>query len=471
MREIGSCKAYEKNREIILQPSHWPVCGFRQFEKTPNEGFQPPHKNIHMSKAFTGKVVHLTAGNLFSGAGKGVVNLHLALLESGVDSWIISSHRPYNPAIPNVDWLLKSLTDRLIFSVRQRLQNHLTRTVYLKRVKLYSFAPFGLPVASNNKVKAADVINLHWINGGMVSLRGIKGIGKLNKPVVWTLRDMWPFTGGCHYSLDCRNFESGCGGCPLLESKRTRDLSYRHFQKKKEALASVDRLYPVAISPWIKEEAEKSKMFGNRPIEMIWNGVDIGEFPIKDKAESKKTLKIPINKKVILIGATDPSHSYKGGALIVPFLKQLKAKFQGKAYSECPLVAFFGRNTEDYLNYYTDVLEFGFVKDYELLNTIYSSADVFLMPSVQEAFGKTVVESLASGTPVVCFEGTGPGSLIEHKVTGYLACLNSVSSLLDGVVYCFSKGDVKGHCCREASYGYSHLSSGQKYLKLYDKIH
>lgn len=423
-----------------------------------------------MVEHFSGKVVHLTAGNLLSGAGKGVVNLHLALLQNGVNSWIVSSHRPYDPALPNVDYLLKNFHGRLFFSVRQRLQNSLTRTRCLRRPKFYTFAPFGLPVAKSRRVKSADIINFHWINGGMVSLGGIKEISKLNKPVVWTLRDMWPFTGGCHCSLDCRNFETGCGKCPLLESKRTKDRSYRHFQKKKEALASVNRLYPVAISPWLKEEAENSKMFGEKPIQMIWNGVNVDQFQLRNKVESRSRLKIQTDRKVVLIGAINPSQPYKGGYLIGPFLQQLKEIFDGKKHSEWPLIAFFGKNTSKYSVYYPDIIEFGFIKDYDLLNTLYSSADVFLMPSVQDAFGKTVVESLASGTPVVCFEGTGPGSLIEHKKTGYVARRNCTRSLLDGVVYYLTKGGVNGKVCREASYQFSHLRSGKEYLNLYNGI-
>lgn len=307
----------------------------------------------------------------------------------------------------------------------------------LKRYKQRSGATLSvqwLPEKVADKVAQInpDVINLHWINSGFLK---VDTIARFNKPVFWSLHDMWPFTGGCHYDQACNRYTATCGSCPQLGSDQAKDLSYKTWQRKSKAWKDVD-LTVVALSNWLGECAAKSSLFANRPIEVIPNGLDADTYKPIDRAIARQLLGLPAHKRLVLFGALNATDDQrKGFHLLQPALKnlahtdwkdQIEVVIFGASKPETPSASEeFGLKTH-YL---------GTLNDDISLALAYSAADVFVLPSIQENLANTVMEALACGTPCIAFDIGGMPDMIEHERNGYLAKPYEVDDLAQGLVW------------------------------------
>ncbi|MFM2484516.1 glycosyltransferase family 4 protein [Celerinatantimonas yamalensis] len=365
-------------------------------------------------------VLHIVSGDLSGGAARGAYWLHQALKELGVKSHILNtSSKDLNDnsvcSISNTKWkrvksILRSFLDRILLSF------------YRKRSgTIFSCGVVGFDITKTDMYKNADIIQLHWVNDGFLNAKILQ---KINKPIVWTLRDMWPITGGCHYSLDCELYTTGCGACPQLASSFPFDLSYFLYRRKLKYFPNT--VHVVGISKWMTDVAKKSKIFSGCTYETISNNVNCSYFKFLDKEKSRHLLGINTSKKIVLCGATNINDFYKGFSFFLESLKYLNA--------DDVFLCFFGKIDQDIIKKTGfEFHEFGYLHDNIALNIVYSIADVFVAPSIQEAFGKTLVESMSSGTPVVCFDATGPIDIVDHKVNGYKAKAFSSEDLACGI--------------------------------------
>jgi len=264
------------------------------------------------------KILHLAAGQIPDGGGatKGAYWLHEAQRKIGIDSTILingSNNSDDNSVMSmrntNFDKFKTSFIDKI---------GNLPVFLYPKRKKFHFDTGFtGINFLNLIKYKQADIIHLHWING----LVSIKIINKINKPVVWTMRDMWPITGGCHYPMDCNNYKTGCGYCPQLQSNNNFDLSKIILNYKKKFLKKNIKL--VGVSEWISNEARKSYLFKDFDIRTIKNNINTNQFFPINKIVARQKLKIVTKKKVILTGAIRPEDYYKGFHKLSEILKKL----------------------------------------------------------------------------------------------------------------------------------------------------
>lgn len=371
------------------------------------------------------RVVHVVAGDLDGGAARGALWLHQALLRKGVNSTLIFSGTS-KVVVPNAKSLAEGLWARAKFRGFELL-NRLAVSFYPRRQgRIFSSNAFGMDLSRRREVVDADVINLHWVSS-FVRLSSLK---RLKKPIVWTMRDMWPFTGGCHYAMECERFKTGCGKCPNLGSRTPVDLSLINSRGKQQAYGG--NMSFVAISPWIREIATESRVIGrDHHIEMIPNGIDTSEFRPIAKATAREILGLPVSGRLVLAGAQNVRDFYKGFDLLVPAINHLETdEFSVVLFGkEGASLSFEGRR----------IFDLGFLADSYSLRLAYSAADVFVAPSKMEAFGKTIAESLACGTPVVSFNSGGPSSILRHKVDGYLAEPFSSSDLSAGIAYCLNE--------------------------------
>lgn len=407
------------------------------------------------------KILHFTSGALNGGAARGAYVLHQRLRMLGVDSMFVSSGRnnPDEEGLLNLnDSFLKSLKFSFLSG-----RGGLAKALYFRRSpSLFSGGMGGIDLTQLKEYRDADIIHLHWITG-MVSLKSIK---KIDKPLVWTLRDMWPFTGGCHYSMDCDRYKKSCGGCPQLGSNREEDLSRTNFDKKKNLLPADIR--PIGISKWITACANQSPIFEGVGVETIYNNIDIEVFFPDDKVSLREKLAIPRGSKVILIGANSVKDFYKGFDLFSKALDYLPAQ-------DTIIVAFGRTPISLHEAKGIRVLNLGFVNSDERLREIYSAADVFVAPSRMDAFGKTVAEALACGTPVVCFDTCGPSEIVVHKVTGYKASAFDSVDLAKGISWVLEQNQEVSARMRSASINRvrKHFNSeiiAKQYLGLYREM-
>jgi glycosyltransferase involved in cell wall biosynthesis len=383
------------------------------------------------------KVLHIIAGSLDGGAAKGAMLLHKALLKKGVMSQVLT-----NAEVPETSKEIETTRKGPLGTFKSRLFRVIDQAPKLiyrsKNQDIFSTGLVGFDLWKFESFKSADIIHLHWINTGLVSMRHLP---KFGKPTIWTLRDMWPMTGGCHYALECEHYQSQCGRCPQLESNLDCDLSRLVFNNKKKYFPPTMEL--VATSNWISQCASQSALLRGHKISTIHNGIDTNQFSPVPKAHAKAELGIPESTKVLLFGAQYIDDKYKGFDLLLRAVPRL----------QCPniLILLFGRFTHSE----PGKMDFphkcvGFVRAVDQLRLLYAAADVYAAPSIAEAFGKTTVEAQACGTPVVCFDDYGQKDIVEHMRSGYRAKKLDIADLAFGIDWVIENEDRHKTLCLEA---------------------
>lgn len=302
----------------------------------------------------------------------------------------------------------------------------------LSRVKAKSnFSLQWIPdnISSQIKQISPDIINLHWINNGFIQ---VESLAKLKKPIVWTMHDMWAFTGGCHYSQDCDHYQNNCGSCPQLPSHKNKDLSSWVWRRKARAWQSLN-LTLVSPSNWLADCAKTSSLFASHRIEVIPNGIDTSVYRPLDKGFAREALGLPRDKRLILFGALSAtSDSRKGFHLLQPALKNLKKSLHGE---NLELVIFGASQPEKALDLAFKAHYLGVLKDDISLALAYSAADVFVLPSTQDNLPNTILEALSCGLPCVAFNIGGAPDMVKHLQNGFLADAYSCEQLAEGIHY------------------------------------
>lgn len=408
------------------------------------------------------KVLHIVAGDLNQGAARGAYWLHMGLISNGINSTMLNNGKLVGEQYENVININEfSYVAQKINFLRSRLDIYIKKFYKNSRKEIFSTGLFGFNFTRLNAYKEADLIHLHWINGGLVNL---EVLNEIKKPIVWTIRDMWPFTGGCHYSLDCKRYLSSCGNCFYLNSNKEKDLSTYLFNRKKQIIKNKS-IEIVGISNWISNEAKRSNLLGDENISTIFNNIDTDIFKPYEKKEIRRELKIETNKSIILVGAINSKNTWKG----FRFLKDALNRLDRNKY----VVLTFGKiNLKDFNEIDLQITNLGFINDDVLLAKIYSLSDVYVTTAIQEAFGKTVVESMACKTPVVCFDNSGPSDLVAHKKEGYLAKAFSPIDLAEGIQWIVNNPNYKVICDnsrKKALENFDYRVTSKKYIELYKR--
>lgn len=328
---------------------------------------------------------------------------------------------------------------------------------------VFSLQYCGLDISKEKCVQEADIIHLHWICAGYLRPEDIAKLLKLNKPIVWTMHDCWPLTGGCHHG--CDKYTDECGECPILGSDIKKDASYK-LLKKKIDLWSNKGIVTVSPSTWLQKRANSSSIFKNGRNECIPNPLDIDIYKMKDTKECDR------DKFKVLFGAVDPTSPYKGFKYIEKALEILVQKYPYIA-NKMQLIIY----GTDYLN--SNVIErydhkfMGFINGDHAMASLYRNVDVSVVPSTYDNFPGTVLEPLASGTPVLAFETGGIPDMVEHKINGYLAKRLDSEDLCEGLVWMYNNnhGNVLGIAARhKVENEFSMDIVGEKYVKLYNSL-
>lgn len=406
------------------------------------------------------KVLHLVGGELNGGAARGAFWLHEGLLRRGVESKILTNSKS-TLGDRNTESVTRTLGQQIANAVRARVDQIPVKFYRHRNTEIFSTAITGYNFRRHPLYDWADIIHFHWINGGFVNMKHLSGI---KKPVVWTLRDMWPITGGCHVALDCVKYTTGCGACPQLGSHSPRDLSSYIVRRKKRHLP--DNLTLVGISDWISDCARSSAVFRTTDVMTIHNNVNCQEFSPVDRKAAKAILGIPADRQVILVGAQHGKHTWKGFDKFAAAMKHLKNR-------DALLLVFGNAEESSIRSFGLDYKVVGTLSDLIALRVVYSAADVYVSPSIMESFGKTIAEAMACGTPSVCFAATGPKDIVEHMVSGYSAAPFDVADLAAGIQWVLdhASSDVLSRNARErivTKFDTSIVAA--KYSDLYSKL-
>lgn len=366
------------------------------------------------------------------GAARAAYRLHEGLLELNVDSkMFVQSKKTDSPRITGP----YSRFDKFFEVVRPHMDR--APLAFYRNREVVPYDLQWLPGGQQTKINHAtsDIIHLHWINAGFIS---IETLSRLRKPLIWTLHDMWAFTGGCSYAYTCEGYFGMCGHCPQLASSTQNDLSRWTWTRKQKAWRDL-KIHIVTPSRWLAECARKSALFKDRQIDVIPNGLDIEKFKPIPKATAREILNLPKNKKILLFGAVKAIANTIKGIQILP--KALSEAFRSGIASQAELVIFGMSRPNDPPDFHIATRYMGYLSDDVSLALLYSAADVMIVPSFYEAFGQTASEAMACGCPVVAFYTSGLLDIVDHKQNGYLAKAFDPVDLGQGIAWVLQDED------------------------------
>ena len=327
-------------------------------------------------------------------------------------------------------------------------------------------ADCGIDITRTKEFREADVIHLHWVNQGMLSLMDILHILDSGKPVVWTLHDEWPYLGVCHYRGDCT--EEECIHCPIMAGEAPH-IIYR----SKQLLYFMRTVTFVGCSGWITKQARRGAFPANAV--HINNCVPASLFHPRSMQRSRKVLSLPKDKRLLLFCSQNVTDERKGIRYLVEALKILSAPLAmeadnessperldvsdlhlvivGKGSEEIPLPEGFG------------VSRLGTVGEQDM-PLVYNAVDAFLTPSLQDNLPNTIAEAMSCGTPCVGFNVDGIPEMINHKLNGYVARYRDAADLAEGIRFVLSH-DLRNSAFRKASAAYKETTVARQHVELY----
>jgi glycosyltransferase involved in cell wall biosynthesis len=365
----------------------------------------------------------LSTFDLSGGAARATYRLHEGLRRMNIDSRMLVQYKTsHDSTIIGA----KGKVEKVINQMRPTLDN-----LPLNNYKGRGYGAFStqwFPDLIKNKIieLSPNIINLHWTCGFVQ----IETIPKLNKPLVWTLHDMWTITGGCHYSQKCDRFTQSCGACPQLHSEKDNDISRWVWKRKAKYWQNLD-ITIVTPSIWLAKSVRASSLFRQATIEVIPNGIDTQRYKPGNRKVVREWLNLPQDKQLILIGANSLYLPRKGSQYLSKTLELLQTSDAGNIE-----LVIFGTVPDEFK------LDLGFKSHYMgnlgddiSLAQVYASADVFVAPYIEDNLPNTIMEALACGTPCVAFDIGGIAEMILHEYNGYLAKPFDVEQLASGIAW------------------------------------
>jgi glycosyltransferase involved in cell wall biosynthesis len=347
---------------------------------------------------------------LHSGAGRGARALHEALLCEGVHSHVLG--RVESDLPPEFNATPVSLRHRLPVSLANRWYRWSLRRRYGAGLENFHPVSYGLGLHRFPAYRAADIVHIQWANASTFGPAFWRALKHEPRPIIWTLRDMWPLTGGCHVAGDCELYTTGCGRCPQLGGDHEEQVTALDLAFKAAHIGG--NVTFVAISHHIAQKARRSITSKKSDIRVIHNSVMLDRFAALCRDKARAALGLPSDQFIVSTGALNLSDRLKGAQVLGGLLN---------TYRNDPHVhwAIFGQHIEKLAHPVPkNCTFFGPINDDVRLNRIYAAADVFVMPSLQESFGKVTVEAMASGTPVIAFRDTPAEEIIAEGETGWL---------------------------------------------------
>ena len=331
-------------------------------------------------------------------------------------------------------------------------------------------ASVGSDITRLPEFREADIIHLHWINQGLLSLGGIRRILESGKPVVWTIHDIWPATAICHLTLGCERFKTACQYCQLLPGGGSaHDLSAAVWRRKQRLLTG-RRVTFVACSQWLADEARQSALLKGQAIYAVPNPINTHVYHPGDKAVARQRLALPPDDHIILFVSQRATNPNKGMSYLVKACRLLAARHPDM--KEHTAVAVLGGHAEEV----TALLPFravplGYVSDEQRIVSIYQAADVFVLPSLSENLPNTIMEAMACGLPSVGFRVGGIPEEIDHRQNGYVADYCSADDLAAGIRWTLFESDpetVGKACLDKVAHCYSMQHVARQYIEVYE---
>ena len=406
------------------------------------------------------KVLIVNTSERAGGAAVAANRLMKALNNSGVKARMLVRDKESDAL--TVVGLPKTLATQRHFLL-ERLSIYLRLHFRRKHLFEIDIANSGADITRLREFREADIIHLHWINQGMLSLNGIRKILDSGKPVVWTMHDIWPATAICHLTLDCRKFTTQCSRCKYLPGGgSTNDLAATVWRRKQRMVAD-ESIFYVACSRWLEREAKASALLRGQKITSIPNPIDTHIYKRGDKREARRRLGLPEEGRLLLFVSQRVTNRNKGMDYLIEACRRL---------SGCEVVILGGHAEEVVGQLPLKAHPLGYVSDEQRIVAVYQAVDVFVLPSLSENLPNTIMEAMACGVPCVGFRVGGIPEEIDHRVNGYVAQYRDAADLSRGIQWILQEADyeqLSHNAVQKVAQSYSQQSVALKYLDVYQQ--
>lgn len=411
------------------------------------------------------KVLILNTSERTGGAAVAANRLMNALCKQGVEAnMLVRDKQSDDERVVSVN---HSGFQRLLNFLRfvwERLVIFLCNKLNRKDLFRVSIANTGVHLASHPLVKEADVIHLHWINQGFLSLKGLRQLIATGKPIVWTMHDMWPATAICHHARTCECFQTLCQNCFYLGSHNS-DLSTLIFSRKSKLYTNSTMTF-VCCSKWLMNRAVKSQLLQQRKVLSIPNPINLMLYHPLDKQQAREQFGLPLDKPLLLFGALNVTDERKGIDYLIRALHVLSTQ-------SVELVVF--GQVKDKIEEMLPVRihAMGYLSDDQKIAQLYSAVDMFVTSSLEENLPNTIMEAMACGTPCVGFQTGGIPEMIDHAKNGYVAHYQDAQDLAKGIQWVINHPNpeaLRQACVEKVRTHYAEAVVAQQYITLYEQL-
>lgn len=327
----------------------------------------------------------------------------------------------------------------------------------------------GADIVSTSEFRDADIIHLHWVNQGFLSLKELRRILRSGKPVIWTMHDMWPCTAICHHARDCNRFQSHCQECPQLLYPSRRDLSFWVFDRK-ATIYPEGNLTFVACSEWLASEARKSRLLAGKEVISIPNTYNHHAFCPGSQEEARRRFTLPKNLRLLLFACQKVTNERKGLDYLFEALRsepihqwqgRLGLVVVGEMAEDVAYSVPFPIYRQDYIN------------EEEDMALLYRAVDLFVTPSLEENLPNTIMEAMACATPCVGFDIGGIPEMIDHEKNGYVARYRDAEDLARGINFVLDEeryDELSANAAHKAVEAWNEESVVRKHIELYERM-
>lgn len=402
------------------------------------------------------RILLLNTSERSGGAAVAANRLMHALEKEGCNvKYLVRDKQTENPNVISINhsWIKRKI-NHLRF-IWERLVIYLLTGFNKNILFQLSIANTGTDVSKFEEVKNADIIHLHWINQGFLSIDDIRRISQLGKPVIWTIHDQWIANSIYHYTGESK--------------KREKPFWFEKYVLKKKEKIDFSIFTIVGCSKWISEYAKDSKLLLKARITSIPNPINLSVFKPQEKELSRQHFNLDNKKDIILFGAAKLTDTRKGLSFFLEACTIL-LKRNPRLSNSCQ-IALLGKTDQGLCEMFPITTHsLGFMSNESEIIAAYSAADLFIIPSLEDNLPNTIMESMACGTPCVGFKTGGIPEMIDHKVNGYLAEYKSAEDLANGIEWVLNhtdKSSLSKACISKVTTKYTESVVAQQYIELY----
>lgn len=398
------------------------------------------------------------SSSIEGGAGKAAKRVHKALMINGIESHLIlKNNNKVVPIEPNYIFLAPEIGFKWSMMQSEHHQ-HPENTIFSLN------EPNICRTTLQQVTQEMDVINIHWV-ARFLTAEDIGYLSNLGKPLVITVRDMHPITGGCHFFHGCDRWQADCYGCPQLVGDED------HYPAKILALKkrywNFKNITFVALSRHSEHIIKQSSLYNANRIEVIANPIDLKAFSPTQKKQARVFFKIK-SKNPLLFYVPSYDSRIKGGYEFKSALGYIKKKYPN--FRLTLLMAGYATALIKESEFSFPIIHLGEFNDDTLLAKAYSAADATVIPSLEETFSNTAAESVSCGTPIVGFNTGAIPEIAGSGIRGESVQIGDVAALGEAIYQVLTSPEMAGRCRSYAEQSFSFNEQGKKYATLFNEL-